>query len=248
MKGDLDNRYLGFLKLVAHDVRWKILLALATSDLRVHEITQQVDQPQNLVSYHLQKLKQARLVLENHSQADARSIYYRLNYKLLQNELQAVGSAIFPISVTPHTQSHSPVRVLFVCTHNSARSQIAEGLTRTLGGKPVQVFSAGSEPKPVHPLAVRVMEEKNIDIRSQQSKGFETVTGEKFDFVVTVCDRARENCPSFPGQPVQIHWSIPDPAIIEGSEEEKLTTFRSVANQLAERVQYFLGQFAFKKK
>lgn len=247
MKADPDNRYLEFLKLIAHDVRWKILLALATSDLRVHEITQRVDQPQNLVSYHLQKLKQARLVLENHSQADARSIYYRLNYKLLQNELQAVGSALFPISLTPHTQSHSPVRVLFVCTHNSARSQIAEGLLRTLGEKHVQAFSAGSEPQPVHALAIRVMEEKNIDIHSQRSKGIETVSGEKFDYVVTVCDRARENCPTFPSQPVQIHWSIPDPAIIEGSEEEKLNTFRSVADQLTERVQYFLGQLAFEK-
>jgi arsenate reductase len=106
----------------------------------------------------------------------------------------------------------------------------------------VQVFSAGSEPKPVHPLAVQVMEEKHIDIQDQHSKGLEAFVREPFDYVITVCDRARENCPTFPGKPVQIHWSIPDPGLIEGSEEEKLATFRFVADELAERIRFLLGQ------
>ena len=244
MEKSSTDHHLPFLKLIAHDVRWEILVALATSDLRVHEITQQLGQPQNLVSYHLQKLREAALIEENHSQADARSIYYRLNYKQIQEALQTVGASLFPMTLTKSTPPRGPVRVLFVCTHNSARSQIAEGLLRTMGSKRVQAFSAGSEPKPVHELAVRVMQENNIDIRSQRSKGLETVTGEQFDFVVTVCDRARENCPVFPGKPVHIHWSIPDPASTEGSEEEKLKRFRAVADQLTERVQYFLGPFA----
>lgn len=244
MEKSSPDHHLPFLKLIAHDVRWEILVALATSDLRVHEITQQLGQPQNLVSYHLQKLKQAALILENHSQADARSIYYRLNYKQIQDALQSVGAALFPIALSQSTQPRAPVRVLFVCTYNSARSQIAEGLLRTMGSKRVQAFSAGSEPKPVHELAVRVMQENNVDIRSQRSKGLETVTGEQFDYIVTVCDRARENCPVFPGKPVHIHWSIPDPASTEGSDEERLKRFRAVADQLTERVQYFLGPFA----
>ena len=244
MEIESHANHLPFLKLIAHDVRWEILVALATSDLRVHEITQQLRQPQNLVSYHLQKLRQAALVLENHSQADARSIYYRLNYKQIQDSLQSVGAALLPIALTKSDQQRLPVRVLFVCTHNSARSQIAEGLLRTMGSKRVQAFSAGSEPKPVHELAVRVMQEHNIDIQSQRSKGLETVTGEDFDYVITVCDRARENCPIFPGEPVHIHWSIPDPASTEGSEEERLKRFRAVADQLTERVKFFLGHFS----
>ena len=240
-----QTNHLRFLKLIAHDVRWQILLALAISDLRVHEITQQLGQPQNLVSYHLQKLKQAELVLENHSQADARSIYYRLNYKHIRNELLSVGDALFPMSLVKSNPLRSPVRILFVCTHNSARSQMAEALLRKIGGKQVQAFSAGSEPKPIHDLAIQVMQEKNIDIRPQRSKGLETVIGQEFDYVVTVCDRARENCPAFPGHPVQVHWSIPDPAAIAGTEEEKLKIFQSVADLLAERIQYLLDQHTF---
>ncbi len=124
MEKSSTDHHLPFLKLIAHDVRWEILVALATSDLRVHEITQQLGKPQNLVSYHLQKLRQAALILENHSQADARSIYYRLNYKHIQDALQSVGGALFPIALSQSTQPLRPFRVLFVCTHNSARSQI----------------------------------------------------------------------------------------------------------------------------
>lgn len=244
MERNSIDQHLRFLKLIAHEVRWEILVALATSDLRVQEITTQLGQPQNLVSYHLHKLKEAALILENHSQADARSIFYRLNYKQIQGALRSAGAALFPLALTQSTQSHGPVRVLFVCTHNSARSQIAEGLLRQMGADRVKVYSAGSEPKPVHELAVRVMEEKNIDIRSQQSKGLEAVTGEQFDYVITVCDRARENCPVFPGGPTRIHWSIPDPVSTEGSEDERLMRFRAVTDQMMERILYFLGLFA----
>jgi thioredoxin type arsenate reductase len=245
------NNHLDFLKLIAHDVRWQILSALAESDLRVHEIAQGLGQPQNLVSYHLHKLKQAMLVQENHSQADARSIYYHLNYERIQNELQGVGKALLPVAVvlsSSYQLHHDPMRVLFVCTHNSARSQMAEGMLRAWGGKQVLVSSAGSEPKPVHELAIQVMKEKSIDIHHQQSKGLETFSQEPFDCVITVCDRARENCPAFPGKPVQIHWSIPDPARFEGSEDERLDTFRSVADELAERIRFLLGRFAVEKE
>ncbi len=251
MESRPSDHPLSFLKLIAHDVRWQILLALAESDLRVHEITQRLDQPQNLVSYHLQKLKQALLVAENHSQADARSIYYHLNSARVQNELQQVGKALMPMAVvlsTPKRLITDPIRVLFICTHNSARSQMAEGLLRAWGGKKVQVFSAGNDPKPIHPLAIQVMNEKRIDIQQQRSKGIETFVKEPFDYVITVCDRARENCPTLPGEPARMHWSIPDPSLNEGSDEEKLNTFRSVADELAERIHSFLGRFPTEKE
>jgi len=240
-----------FLKLIANDVRWQILSALAESDLRVQEITSQVGQPQNLVSYHLQKLKRAMLVNENNSQADARSVYYHLNYDRFQSELHQVEKALLPAAVALSASNrprHHPVRVLFVCTHNSARSQMAEGMLRAWGGKRVQAASAGHKPKQIHQYAVQVMKEKNIDIHQQQSKGFEAIAQEQFDYIITVCDRARENCPAFPGNPVQIHWSIPDPAMAEGSEEERLVMFRAVADELALRVHFMLNQFALEKE
>jgi protein-tyrosine-phosphatase/DNA-binding transcriptional ArsR family regulator len=251
MENAASDTLLNFLKLIGHDIRWQILLALAESDLRVHEITQRLAQPQNLVSYHLQKLRQAKLVEESHSQADARSIYYHLNYALVQNKLQRIGEALVPtagILSKINQPQHSPIRVLFVCTHNSARSQMAEGMLRAWGGTQVQAFSAGNEPKLIHPLAIQVMKEKNIDIHQQHAKGFELFSQQSFDYVITVCDRARENCPTFPGLPVQIHWSIPDPSLANGSEEERLNMFRSVADTLAERLRFLLDQIGVEKE
>ncbi len=109
-------------------------------------------------------------------------------------------------------------RVLFVCTGNSARSQIAEGLLRHISKGAVEVFSAGTDPQPVHPLAVRVMGEANVDISGHRSKSVATFAGESFDFVITVCDRAKENSPPWPGKVDYIHWSIDDPAPVDGPE------------------------------
>lgn len=247
MESPLSDNYLEFLKLIAHDIRWQIILALAESDMRVHEITRRLDQPQNLVSYHLQKLKQALVVGENPSQADARSIYYHLNYETIQSKLLKVEKALAPfphVSPTSGRLHSGPKHVLFICTHNSARSQMAEGMLREWGNGLVNVDSAGSDPKPLHPLVVQAMLEKSIDIRQQRSKEINLFVQETFDYVITVCDRARENCPTFPGNPVQIHWSIPDPTLCEGSEEELLNTFRNVADELAKRIHSLLDRFS----
>jgi ArsR family transcriptional regulator, arsenate/arsenite/antimonite-responsive transcriptional repressor / arsenate reductase (thioredoxin) len=249
MNNDSANHTLEFLKLIAHAVRWQILSALSESDLRVQEITQRLEQPQNLVSYHLQKLKQAFLVEENHSQADARAVYYHLNYGRIQKELQRTGDALAPLGAATSVLGstlHAPTRILFVCTHNSARSQMAEGMLRVWGGNQVQSFSAGSEPKPIHAFAIQVMEEKNIDIQEQRSKGLDVFAQEPFDYVITVCDRARENCPTFPSKPIQIHWSIPDPSLVEGSEDARLVAFRSVADELSERIHFFVSRLIAK--
>ena len=128
-------------------------------------------------------------------------------------------------------------RVLFLCTHNSARSQIAEGLLRHLAGDRFEAHSAGTEATHVRPLAIRAMNEIGVNISEQESKTLERYLGEPFDYVITVCDDAKEACPFFPGAKNRLHWSLPDPSAAEGSEEERLAVFRSVRDQLRDRVQ-----------
>jgi arsenate reductase len=127
-------------------------------------------------------------------------------------------------------------RILFLCTHNSARSQMAEGLLRHLGGERFEVFSAGTEATRVHPLAVRAMAEVGIDISGQQSKTLDRYLGEPFDVVITVCDQANEACPVFPGAKERWHWSLPDPSRATGTEDEQLAVYRMVRDALKERI------------
>jgi arsenate reductase len=129
-----------------------------------------------------------------------------------------------------------PIRVLFLCTGNSARSQMAEGLLRSLGGADFEVFSAGTDPKGLNPLAVEVMREANIDISRQESKSLERYLGQQFDYIITVCDRARDNCPTFPGDNERIHWGYDDPAAATGSHTEQLAVFRRIRNEIGERL------------
>lgn len=126
-------------------------------------------------------------------------------------------------------------RVLVLCTGNSARSQMAEGLLRRLAGAGVEVTSAGTRPSTVHPLAVRAMAERGIDISKQRSKPVDEMSGRTFDWVITVCDHAAESCPVFPGESRRLHWSFPDPAAVEGDDEERLDAFRRVRDALEER-------------
>jgi arsenate reductase len=128
-------------------------------------------------------------------------------------------------------------RVLFLCTHNSARSQMAEGLLRHLAGDRFEAHSAGTEATHVRPLAIRVMDEIGVDISGQESKTLERYLGEPFDYVITVCDDANEACPFFPGTKSRLHWSLPDPSAAKGTEEERLEVFRSVRDALRDRVQ-----------
>jgi arsenate reductase len=128
-------------------------------------------------------------------------------------------------------------RVLFLCTHNSARSQIAEGLLRHLAGERFEVMSAGTEATHVRPLAVRAMAEVGVDISGQESKTLKRYLGEPFDYVVTVCDEANEACPFFPGAKNRLHWSLEDPAQATGSEEERLAVFRRLRDELRDRIE-----------
>ena len=128
-------------------------------------------------------------------------------------------------------------RILFLCTHNSARSQMAEGLLRHLAGDRFEAMSAGTEATHVRPLAVRAMEEIGIDISGQESKTLARYLHEAFDYVITVCDDANEACPFFPGAAKRLHWSVEDPSKAEGLEEERLSVFRSVRDRIRERIE-----------
>ena len=127
-------------------------------------------------------------------------------------------------------------KVLFLCTHNSARSQMAEGLLRHLAGDRFEVMSAGTEATHVRPLAIRAMDEIGVDISSQESKTLERYLREPFDYVITVCDDANEACPFFPGASNRLHLSFEDPSRAGGSEEERLAVFRSVRDRIKDRV------------
>lgn len=131
-------------------------------------------------------------------------------------------------------------RVLILCTGNSARSQMAEGLLRAAGGNRFEVHSAGTHPSVVNPLAVEAMSERGIDISHHRSKSVSEFTGQEFDYVITVCDHANENCPVFPGRTKRIHWSFDDPAAASGSEEARLDVFRRVRDEIAMRLDEFI--------
>src|ERR671939_565637 len=128
-------------------------------------------------------------------------------------------------------------KVLFLCTHNSARSQMAEGLLRQLASDRFETYSAGTEATGVRPQAIKVMNEIGIDISGQQSKTLEEYLGQPFDYVITVCDAANEACPVFPGAKQRLHWSFEDPAAAVGSEEERLKVFRSVRDNIKEHIE-----------
>ena len=134
----------------------------------------------------------------------------------------------------------APIRVQFVCTGNSARSQIAEALLRDFGGSDFQVFSAGTEPKAVNPYTVRVLAEIDIDWSSARAKSVNEFLGQPFDYVITVCDRARQSCPVFPGNHNTMHWGLEDPAEVEGTDEQKLEAFRRTRTEVATRLRPFV--------
>ncbi|GAB4508281.1 MAG: ArsR family transcriptional regulator [Anaerolineae bacterium] len=231
------------IKLLAHDLRWQLVRALAVSDYRVNELVAQVGQPLNLVSYHLKQLREGRLVTVRRSEADGRDNYYSLDLDHLRRVYGAAGSAIHP-AVSGSVTTDQPLQhtsVLFVCTHNSARSQMAEALMRHLSAGQIHASSAGSEPATIHPDAVRTMDALDIDIRAQHSKGFEDVLGRSFDTVITVCDRAREVCPVFPGAGQHLHWGLPDPAAIEDPHQRQ-QAFTDTAQRLQARIQHYLTE------
>jgi protein-tyrosine-phosphatase len=237
-----------FLQLAGNPVRWRLLTELARSDLRVGELTARVGQPQNAVSYHLGRLRAGGLVSMRRSSADHRDSYYHVELNRFGELLAATGVALHPGLATspapgPPRRQATRVRVLFLCTGNSARSQIAEALLTHVAGDGVEAASAGSHPKDLHPNAFRVMREYRIDITGRRSKHLDEYTGRHFDYVITLCDKVREVCPEFPGDPEPIHWSIPDPAA-DGAGRAGYSAFRRVAADLHTRIAFFTRRIA----
>lgn len=231
-----------FLQLVADPQRWRLLSELSCSDRRVAELTELVGQPQSLVSYHLRELRDAGLVSSRRSSFDGRDAYYRVHLRRCQELLGAAGAALEPgLRLTPsypapEGRSGRARRVLFLCTGNSARSQMAEGLLEHLSGHTVEARSAGSHPKALHPRAVQVMADRGIDISGRNAKHLGRFARSRFDAVVTLCDRVREVCPEFPGRPTATHWSIPDPAAEGDTDEAARAAFERTASDLETRI------------
>lgn len=239
-----------FLQLAGHRLRWELLRELSRSDRTVHELTGLVGEAQNLVSYHLAKLRDAALVSTRRSSADGRDAYYTADLTRIGALLATTAGALHP-GLVPGTGPTGPsarrgasdtVSVLFLCTGNSARSQMAEALARERSGGAVRAFSAGSHPKPLHPNAVRVMrEEHGIDLSGHESKHLDLFVDQPVDWVISLCDRVREVCPELTGDPEAIHWSIPDPAAGQPDDEASYPAFRQTAAELETRVGFLLA-------
>ena len=232
-----------FLRLAAHPLRWRLLTELAGGDHRVRELAALVGEPQNLVSYHLRLLRDAGLVTTTRSAFDGRDTYYHLDLDRCAQALAGVGAALRPAPVAGSPPRAPRHRVLFVCTGNSARSPIAEALLRHRAGGRVEVASAGIRPRPrLHPHAVRVLRDDfGIDVGGRDTRHVDTVAGDPFDHVITLCDRAREACPDFPGRPRRAHWSLPDPAAAGDTGRGGYPAFRHAAAAIDTRVGHLLA-------
>ncbi len=239
-----------FLQLLADEQRWRLLQELALSDRKVSELTDLVEKPQNLVSYHLASLRNAGIVSSRRSSADQRDTYYRIDLRRCADLLRSVGSALQPglrlDVIPPRTPNGRHPRrkpsVLFLCTGNSARSQMAEALLEHHSGGTIRARSAGSHPKPLHPNAVRMMAERGIDISKQPSKHLDRFAEARFDRVITLCDKVREICPEFPGAAAVIHWSMPDPDSAGATSESSYEAFARTAEELESRIPFLISE------
>ena len=237
-----------FVRLTAHPVRWRLLRELVRSDRAVSELTELVDESQSLVSYHLRQLRDGGLVFARRSAADGRDTYYAVDLGACQRELRTAGSALHPAlwlapvaPTAPKTEHSRRARhVLFLCTGNSARSQIAEALLEQMSAGAIDAASAGSNPKPLHPNAVRVMKQRGVDISSNRTKHLDEFVAQRLDMVITLCDRVREVCPEFLSHPQLVHWSIPDPAREGTTNRASYPAFERTAAELATRIGFLL--------
>lgn len=237
-----------FLRLAAHPLRWRLLSELAGGDYRVRELVTLIDQPQNVISYHLKLLRDGGLVTARRSSFDGRDSYYHLDLDRCADALAESGVALHPAlgrNIEPPTQRSRPTRVLFVCTGNSARSPIAEALLRHHTAGRVTATSAGSRPKrSLYPNTIRVLHaEFGIDISGRNPQHLDTLAGRTFDYVITLCDKAREVCPEFGHHSRRLHWSIADPATAGETDQAGYAAFRRTATEIDTRIRNLLPVF-----
>jgi protein-tyrosine-phosphatase len=232
-----------FLQLAADPHRWALLRELSASDRRVAELTALVGAPQSLVSYHLRELRTGGLVSARRSSADGRDTYYRLDLTRCGELIAETGIDLHPglrfARLPPAPPARRRPLVLFLCTGNSARSQIAEALLEHRSGGTIEARSAGSHPKPLHPHAVQVMADRGIDISGRPTKPIGRFARRRFDHVITLCDKVREVCPELPGQPTTAHWSMADPSAGAG---DTYSDFVRTADEIEERVDYLIAR------
>jgi protein-tyrosine-phosphatase/DNA-binding transcriptional ArsR family regulator len=232
-----------FVRLMADPVRWRLARALAAGDRRVRELVAAVGQPQNLVSYHLRQLRSAGLVTARRSSFDGRDTYYHLDLRRCADAWAEAGTALHPGFGSPTgaagaAKPHSGrTRVLFLCTGNSGRSPLAEALLRDRARGAIEVTSAGSHPKPLHPDAVRAASERGITLEHEPTH-LDSLRRRRFDWVISLCDKVREVAPAFSGGPVTIHWSLPDPAREPDPGGDTFPAFQRTAAELDTRIRF----------
>lgn len=235
------------LHLLGHGLRWQLVSELCRSDLKVGELTEATGQPQNLVSYHLRLLREAGLVRERRSSADARDVYYTPNRRAISEGFMGAVGAIDPRAqqldsgrAPKHSSPAGPrTSVLFVCTGNSARSLIAEAMLRQRAGRHVMVRSGGTIPVGIHPQVYRVLKARRVRSGDLRSKSVAEFARRRFDYVISLCDIARSEQIGVGGRPRLVHWSVPDPGTAPGGPPEVSRAFDQVADEIDVRVTEF---------
>jgi protein-tyrosine-phosphatase/DNA-binding transcriptional ArsR family regulator len=225
------------MRMAAHPLRWALMTELASSDRRVRELVAAVDEPQNLVSYHLRLLRTSGLVVARRSSFDGRDSYYHLDLARCATAFGDAATALHPALAPTDRGWPRGSSVLFLCTGNSARSPMAEALLRHRSGGRVDVASAGSHPKPaLHPNTARVLrKEYGIDLEPRQPQSLHAIAGRRFDYVITLCDKIRE-VPRDHGSVATTHWSLPDPSAAADTDRATYPEFRRVAMELDTRI------------
>ncbi len=233
------------MRMASHPLRWALLTELAAGDQRVRELAAAVDEPQNLVSYHLRLLRSARLIDARRSSFDGRDSYYRLDLSRCAGAFGEAAAALHPALAHTPAVKPPPRSVLFLCTGNSARSPMAAALLEKKGQGRIRAASAGSHPKSsVHRNAVRVMHEMyEIDLGRGRPQPLAAVYRRRFDQVITLCDKVREYARDH-GLATTMHWSLPDPSTAADSDRGSYPEFRRVASELNSRIDFLLPVLA----
>ena len=235
------------MQMAAHPLRWALLTELAAGDHRVRELAAAVDEPQNLVSYHLRLLRSAGFIDARRSSFDGRDTYYHLNLTSCAGEFGEAAAALHPALAPASIIQPTARSVLFLCSGNSARSPMAEALLQKKGQGRIRAASAGSHPKPhVHRNAVRIMRDMyGIDLRGKRPQPLTAVGRRRFDHVITLCDKVREYAHDH-GLATTMHWSLPDPSAAADSDQASYPEFRRVAGELNSRIEFLLPVLALR--